>query len=136
MLAPRRPVDGLALASGLLQYGEARVKASRIGRNAGFAPKAELTFGVHNRNFHRFAVRAVRATPVEVPLNFVLGTSAGVLRQVPLLLVDVETEEGVTGRGYLFCYLRAAQPAIVSVWRDRGADQGPAARSARRCSPN
>ena len=49
-----------------------------------------------------------RATPVEVPLNFVLGTSSGALRQVPLLLIDLETEEGITGRAYLFCYLRAA----------------------------
>src|SRR5262249_54012709 len=32
-----------------------------------------------------------------------------------LLLVDVETEEGVTGRSYLFCYLRAAVPAIMSL---------------------
>ena len=31
-------------------------------------------------------VRAIRARPVEVPLNFVLGTSQGALRQVPLLL--------------------------------------------------
>jgi len=60
-------------------------------------------------------VRAVKATPVEVPLNFVLGTSQQALRQVPLLLIDVETEEGITGRSYLFCYLRAAQPAIVSL---------------------
>ncbi len=60
-------------------------------------------------------VRAIRATPVEVPLNFVLGTSAEAIRKVPLLLVDVETEEGVTGRTYLFCYLRAAAPAIVSL---------------------
>ena len=60
-------------------------------------------------------VRAIRATPVEVPLNFVLGTSQGVLRQVPLLLIDVETEEGVTGRSWLFCYLRAAAPAIISI---------------------
>lgn len=60
-------------------------------------------------------VRAIRATPVEVPLNFVLGTSQQALRQVPLLLIDLETEEGITGRCYLFCYLRAAQPAIVSL---------------------
>ena len=60
-------------------------------------------------------VRAIRAPPVEVPLNFVLGTSQGALRQVPLLLIDLETEEGVTGRSYLFCYLRAAAPAIVSL---------------------
>ena len=60
-------------------------------------------------------VRAIKATPVEVPLNFVLGTSQQALRQVPLLLIDLETEEGVTGRSYLFCYLRAAQPGIVSL---------------------
>lgn len=60
-------------------------------------------------------VRAVRATAVDVPLNFVLGTSQGALRQVPLLLVDVDTEEGVTGRTWLFCYVRAAAPAIVNI---------------------
>src|SRR5262249_18378263 len=60
-------------------------------------------------------VRAVRGTPVEVPLNFVLGTSADVIRVAPLLLIDVETEEGITGRAYLFCYLRAAAPAIMSL---------------------
>jgi len=60
-------------------------------------------------------LRAIKAVPVEVPLNFVLGTSQQALRQVPLLLIDVETEEGVTGRSYLFCYLRAAQPGIMSL---------------------
>jgi mandelate racemase len=60
-------------------------------------------------------VRAIRATPVEVPLNFVLGTSAGAVRAAPLLTVDLETEEGVTGRTYLFCYLRAAAPAVMSL---------------------
>jgi mandelate racemase len=77
-------------------------------------------------------IRAIRATPVEVPLNFVLGTSQGVLRQVPLLLVDVETEQGVTGRTWLFCYLRAAAPAIVSILGEvetvtKGAALDPAA---------
>lgn len=60
-------------------------------------------------------VRAIRATPVEVPPNFILGTSRGAFRQVPLLLIDLETEEGVTGRSYLFCYLRAALPAVMSL---------------------
>lgn len=60
-------------------------------------------------------LRAITAVPVEVPLNFVLGTSQQALRHVPLLLIDVTTEEGVTGRAYLFCYLRAAQPAIMSL---------------------
>jgi mandelate racemase len=60
-------------------------------------------------------VRAIRATPVELPPNFILGTTMGAFRQVPLLLIDLETEEGVTGRSYVFCYLRAAAPAIASL---------------------
>jgi mandelate racemase len=60
-------------------------------------------------------IRAARGTPVEVPLNFVLGTSADAIRVAPLLLIDLETEEGVTGRAYVFCYLRAAAPAIMSL---------------------
>ena len=81
-------------------------------------------------------VRTVRATPGEVPLNFVLGTSQGTLRQVPLLLIDLETEEGVTGRCWLFCYLRAAAPAIVSLLGEverltKGAPLDPAALWAR-----
>ncbi len=60
-------------------------------------------------------VRAIRAIPVEVPLNFVLGTTQGAIRQAPLLLIDLETEEGITGRSWLFCYLRAVAPAIVSL---------------------
>jgi len=63
----------------------------------------------------RLTVRTIRATPVEVPPNFILGTTMGAFRAVPLLLVDVVMEEGVTGRGYVFCYLRAAAPAIASL---------------------
>jgi mandelate racemase len=65
-------------------------------------------------------VRAIRATPVEVPLNFVLGTSQGALTRVPLLLIDLDTEEGVTGRSYLFCYLGAAAAGISGILGEVG----------------
>src|SRR6188508_2510019 len=65
--------------------------------------------------FPPLTIRSLRGTPVEIPLNFVLGTSAVAIHKAPLLLVDLETEEGVTGRTYLFCYLPAATPAIVSL---------------------
>jgi mandelate racemase len=48
-----------------------------------------------------------------VPMTYVLGTSQQALREAPLLLVDLETEEGVTGRAYQFCYVPAAAAAIV-----------------------
>src|SRR3982750_3294802 len=63
----------------------------------------------------RLTVRAIRARAVDVPMRFVLGTSATAVRSAPLLLVDVDTEEGITGRTYLFCYLAAAAPAIISL---------------------
>ena len=65
--------------------------------------------------FPPLTVRALRGTPVEVALNFVLGTSSVAIRKAPLLLVDLETEQGVTGRTYLFCYLPAAAPAVISL---------------------
>ncbi|MGZ5103958.1 MAG: enolase C-terminal domain-like protein, partial [Usitatibacter sp.] len=60
-------------------------------------------------------VRAIRATAVDVPMKHVLGTSRGSVRSAPLLLVDLETEEGVTGRAYLFCYVAAAAGAIAGL---------------------
>jgi mandelate racemase len=63
-------------------------------------------------------VGAIRATAVEVPPNFILGTSRGAFRRVPLLLIDVTTKEGITGRSYLFCYLRAAAGAITNLIDD------------------
>jgi mandelate racemase len=60
----------------------------------------------------QLTIRAVRAVGVEVPMTFVLGTSRTTVTRAPLLLIDLDTEEGVTGRSYLFCYLPAAAPAI------------------------
>jgi mandelate racemase len=63
-------------------------------------------------------VRAVRTVAVSVPMRFPLGTSAATVRDAPLLLVDVETEEGVTGRSYLFCYRPSGAAAIAAVLHD------------------
>jgi mandelate racemase len=61
----------------------------------------------------KLTVRGIRAVAVKIPMTYVLGTSVQAVREAPLLLVDLETEEGVTGRAYQFCYLPAAAPAIV-----------------------
>jgi mandelate racemase len=60
-------------------------------------------------------VRGLRAIGVEVPMTYALGTSRATIARAPLLLVDLETEEGITGRAYLFCYLPAAAPAIAKM---------------------
>jgi mandelate racemase len=60
-------------------------------------------------------IRRLQMTPVQVPMNYALGTSRARVTSAPLLLIDLETEEGVTGRSYLFCYLPAAASAIVKL---------------------
>jgi mandelate racemase len=48
-------------------------------------------------------------------MTYALGTSRGTITKAPLLLLDLETEEGVTGRSYLWCYFVAAMPAIAKI---------------------
>src|SRR5215470_13901936 len=60
-------------------------------------------------------IRAISAIGVEVPMTFALGTSAATITQAPLMLIDLETEQGITGRSYLFCYLRGVMPAIAKL---------------------
>jgi mandelate racemase len=65
-------------------------------------------------------IRAVRSIGVEVPMTYALGTSQARITRAPLLLIDIETEEGITGRAYLFCYLRAAAPAMAAMLDEIG----------------
>jgi len=65
-------------------------------------------------------IRALRSVAVEVPMTYALGTSQARMTKAPLLLIDLETEEGVTGRAYLFCYLRAAAPAMAAMLEEIG----------------
>ena len=48
-----------------------------------------------------------------MPMTYTLGTSAATVRTAPLLLVDLETHEGITGHAYQFCYTPVAAPAIM-----------------------
>ncbi|MGY4573690.1 enolase C-terminal domain-like protein [Bradyrhizobium sp. USDA 3256] len=58
-------------------------------------------------------IQSVKTRAVKVPLRFTLGTSAAVVRAVPLLLIDLEMQEGVTGRCYLFCYTTSGALAVA-----------------------
>ncbi|WP_028935832.1 enolase C-terminal domain-like protein [Pseudonocardia spinosispora] len=63
-------------------------------------------------------VRSVEAVLVLVPMRRPLGTSVTRITDAPLLLLDLQTEEGVTGRAYLFCYLESAGHAALALVRD------------------
>jgi mandelate racemase len=43
-------------------------------------------------------IRSVNATLVMVPMRRPLGTSAMGITEAPLVLIDLHTEEGITGR--------------------------------------
>src|SRR5215831_12029383 len=60
-------------------------------------------------------IRELQVTGVEVPMTYALGTSRARITSAPLLLIDLLTEEGVTGHAYLFCYLRTAAPAVAKI---------------------
>ncbi len=62
--------------------------------------------------------RAIRTVAVEVPMTRPLGTSAQTMRTAPILLIELETEEGITGRAYLFCYMPMAPGLVATVLTD------------------
>ena len=59
-------------------------------------------------------IRSLSTRGMMVPLKFTLGTSAAVIKAVPLLLVDLLNEDGVTGRAYAFCYRPSGAVAMSS----------------------
>ncbi|HEX4383830.1 MAG TPA: enolase C-terminal domain-like protein [Myxococcales bacterium] len=66
-------------------------------------------------------IQSVEATLVSVPMRRALGTSAMRITEAPLLLLDLQTKEGISGRAYLFCYLPAAGHALLPLVRDASA---------------
>jgi mandelate racemase len=62
----------------------------------------------------RQRIRSLMTRGMMVPLKFTLGTSAAIVKAVPLLLVDLLNEDGVTGRAYTFCYRPSGAVAISS----------------------
>jgi mandelate racemase len=70
-------------------------------------------------------IRSIRSRAVSVPMRFALGTSAQAVRAAPLLLIDLETEQGITGRTYLFCYTPMGAALVARVLEEAlGATKG------------
>lgn len=79
----------------------------------------------------RLHIAAIRSQYVRVPMRFPLGTSAAAMTEAPLLLIDLETSEGVVGRSYLFCYRDSGAKAIALILAEaaeliRGHEVSPA----------
>lgn len=65
-------------------------------------------------------VRDVQVRPVVVQFGRPLATRVGHFERWPLVLIDVRTEQGITGRSYLAPYLDRAVAALLPVIRDLG----------------
>lgn len=65
-------------------------------------------------------IRSLRARAVLVPMSRPLHTSRAVIDKVPLVLVDLETSTGVTGRSYLFAVTPLALKSMVALTEDLG----------------
>ena len=64
-------------------------------------------------------LRAVTACPVLVPLRRPVVSKVGLFDQWPLILIELQTEEGIVGRSYLEPYLKQSAryiiPAIIDL---------------------
>jgi mandelate racemase len=65
-------------------------------------------------------VRALSARAVAVPMRRPLQTSTGAVSVAPLIMVDLRTSAGITGRSYLFAIGRAHLKPLVAVLEAMG----------------
>jgi mandelate racemase len=63
-------------------------------------------------------IRSLSARAVIAPLARPLRTASGEIPAAPLLLIDIATEQGVTGRAYLFAYTKVTLRALKALIED------------------
>ncbi len=65
-------------------------------------------------------LRSLRARPVLLPLRRPVVARIATMRQWPMILIDLTTEEGVTGRAYLEPYIPKAMQYLLPALHDLG----------------
>ena len=61
------------------------------------------------------AIRGLRARAVNVPMTRPLPTSGGTVGTAPLVLIDLVTEQGITGCAYVICYTPLALRPVAQL---------------------
>lgn len=69
----------------------------------------------------RLTFRSVTVRPVLLPLRRPVVSKVGHFADWPLILIDLETEEGITGRSYLEPYLKDSARYLAPILRDLAA---------------
>ncbi|QWG16366.1 mandelate racemase [Bradyrhizobium sediminis] len=65
-------------------------------------------------------IRSVRARAVVAPIARPVKTAFGVIEAAPLVLIDVTTDQGVTGRSYIFAYTKMTLKPLVHLVEEIG----------------
>ena len=68
------------------------------------------------------AISAVKARAVVTPMARPLKNAFGVIDVAPLVLIDVATDQGITGRAYLFAYSKQVLKPFVHLIEEIGRD--------------
>jgi mandelate racemase len=68
------------------------------------------------------AIRGVKARGVVVPLSRPVKTAFTTIEAAPLVLIDVETDQGVTGRAYIFAYAKLTIKPLIHLVEEIGRD--------------
>src|SRR5258707_15419361 len=66
------------------------------------------------------AIRSVKARAVVTPISRPVKNAFGVIEAAPLVLIDVETDQGITGRSYIFAYARLTLKPLVHLIEEIG----------------
>ncbi|MBI1396238.1 MAG: mandelate racemase [Betaproteobacteria bacterium] len=65
-------------------------------------------------------IRAIRARAVLAPFRHPPAAATGTLPSAPLVLIDLETDAGITGRAYVLTYTPHAQKPVVDLLHSLG----------------
>ena len=68
------------------------------------------------------AIRSVKARAVIAPISRPVKNAFGVIEAAPLVLIDVATDQGITGRSYIFAYAKLMLAPLVHLIEQIGRD--------------
>jgi mandelate racemase len=68
------------------------------------------------------AISSITARAVDAPISRPVKNAFGVIRSAPLVLIDVKTDQGITGRSYIFAYTRLTLKPLVRLIEEIGAE--------------
>ena len=68
------------------------------------------------------AIRSIKARAVIAPISRPVRTAFGVIETAPLVLIDVATDQGVTGHSYIFAYTAMTLKPLVQLIEEIGRD--------------